>query len=144
MLAGLESAGVYRKETQRVTIDVQDNVMLKELQIYLGENIIQSYAKEMLERNNGIVSFEIGEMQNPETVLVVATDEAGNISELVYDNIIVSTDIWVIREAEVALGNWTGETAQKRNILLGIAVIGGVALLSICIAKIINRKEDAQ
>lgn len=144
VLAGLESAGVYRKETQRVTIDVQDNVMLKELQIYLGENIIQIYDKEMLERNNGIVTCEIGEMQNPETVVVVATDEAGNTSELVYDNIIVSTDIWVIREAEVALGNWNGETAQKRNILLGIAVIGGVALLSICIAKIINRKEDAQ
>ncbi len=144
VVEGLEAGVVYRQETQKVTIDAKDNIMLKELQVYLGGNRIQSYDKEMLESNNGVVTFEIGQMQKPEAVKVIATDEAGNVFELNYENILVSTDVWIIREAEAATGSWNDETIAKNNWLLWVLLIGGIALLSIGIAKVLHRKEDAQ
>ena len=133
VVEGLAANGIYKQESKKITIDVQDNMSLESMTVYIDGAVFRSFDKEALAVRQGIVSFEIGEMLSPSAVSIVATDTVGNISETVYDNVLISTDDKTIEEALAAAktGRFVSGKAVRRILVTAsrnaIPAVGGAA-----------------
>ncbi len=79
----------YKEDTHRAVIEVRDNYLLDDVKIYLNDQEI-SYAK-----NNYQYSFDIPQSDTKQTIRIVATDAAGNVSEVTVKDFLVSTNMFV-------------------------------------------------
>ena len=79
----------YKEDTHRAVIEVRDNYLLDDVKIYLNDQEI-SYA-----RNNYQYSFDIPQSDTKQTIRIVATDAAGNVSEVYVNDFLVSTNMFV-------------------------------------------------
>lgn len=125
VVEGLAANGIYEQESKKVTIDVQDNMSLESMIVYIDGVVFRSFDKEALAERQGIVSFEIGEMQSPAAVSIVAADTVGNISESVYDNVLISTDGKMIEEALAAKADrfMSGKAVRRIFVAAGTAFL---------------------
>ena len=79
----------YKEDTHRAVIEVRDNYLLDDVKIYLNDQEI-SYA-----RSNYQYSFDIPQSDTKQTIRIVATDAAGNVSEVTVKDFLVSTNMFV-------------------------------------------------
>jgi len=79
----------YKEDTHHAVIEVRDNYLLDDVKIYLNDQEI-SYA-----RNNYQYSFDIPQSDTKQTIRIVATDAAGNVSEVYVKDFLVSTNMFV-------------------------------------------------
>ena len=79
----------YKEDTHRAVIEVRDNYLLGDVKIYLNDAEV-SYSK-----SNYQYSFEIPQSDTKQTIRIVATDAAGNVSEVIVKDFLVSTNVFV-------------------------------------------------
>lgn len=143
MVAGnIEQNGIYRQESLKVTVDVQDNMSLEEMAVYVDGQVLQSFNRESLEARQGIVSFILEEKDKPVDIAIVAVDAVGNSSELLYDDIIVSTDVRVIRDDMVAKGDggFLNQWSVRGSVFF-IAATGTAALACVLAGMAILKRK---
>ncbi len=81
LLSGVEDGGRYRESTRSVTLDVQDNVSLSQVELTLnGEQTV--YDAATLYETDGRVTLHLGSSPRWQELSVSALDQAGNRSEL--------------------------------------------------------------
>lgn len=114
----------YAVNSKRVSISVNDNLLLNNVIIYLNNEKID-YVQE-----GESYSFEIPSMNSKQAVKVVAIDLAGNQSMLEINNFLVSTNLFV---------RW------YNNKTLFIGSIAGTGLVVVLLAAVIVfRKKKTQ
>ena len=89
VVSGLKNNGKYEEDGHEITIDVTDNMELVDLAVYSEEELLSSYSSEEIDDT---IVIRIPAEDKPQDIYISASDAAGNITELKYDNIIVSAD----------------------------------------------------
>lgn len=80
VVTGTENGGIYKEDEHTVLLDVQDNIALKDVTIYLNGNQYATYdANQIAELEDGLIPVNVTESISTQTIQLVATDMAGNI-----------------------------------------------------------------
>lgn len=110
----LESGKQYPVEGKTVDLEIKDNLVLESVYIYLNDQAVEYTS------NGESYQFLIPESNRLQKVRIVAEDAAGNAQELNFDDILVSTNLFV---------RWYNNTPLFIGSILGVsvAVIGIVA-----------------
>lgn len=115
----LEDGKEYHSDNKEVSIEIKDNLVLGEIQIFLnGKKLVEG---EDYTIEGDVYKFNIPESTKRQGVKLVVADAAGNTSELVIDGFTVSTNIFAL---------WFNNTPLFIGSLVGIAaVITGIVFI---------------
>lgn len=106
-ISNLENRGRYKENSHEYTLNVKDNAMLVSVQIYLDGELYKTYelvngklvnvndANDILEMDNGKVYLSVDSKNTYQTIKLVSTDAAGNVSESEEYNVLVTSSSWV-------------------------------------------------
>lgn len=92
---GIEDGGSYAETARSLTIDAVDNIYLTGLEIYLNAELVASYDESVLAESYGVVSYEVKELGNTQTVYVIAKDAAGNVTQTQPINFLISSNAFI-------------------------------------------------
>ena len=120
-----ESDTQYPLEVKTVSVEIKDNLVLKDVKIYLNNTEIE-YKKD-----GETYTFEIPEKNEKQTVRVVAVDAAGNEHEEVVENFLVSTNIFV---------RWFNNTPLLIGSIAGFVILCAAIVLIV----ILKRKKSSK
>jgi len=104
-----ESGVQYAVETKTVSIEIKDNLVLDGVKVYLNGKEIE-YTVE-----GETYSFAIPEANKKQQVRVVAVDAAGNEHELLVEDFLVSTNLFV---------RWYNNTPLFVGSIIGVVALG--------------------
>ena len=97
--SGIEEEGIYEEEGHNFMLSATDNMGFESLVIYTGQaelSELESYTGQEIESMNGTITVQLPEMDVYQNVMVLATDVAGNRTELDYNNVVVSRNATTI------------------------------------------------
>jgi len=95
VLSAVENAKQYQADRVTAMIDAKDNIYLKNVDVYLDNICVKTFSGEDVERNNGILKFEIPSADSWQRLKVTAFDAAGNESIAKEASILVTTNLWI-------------------------------------------------
>lgn len=122
----LESGEQYPVEEKTVSIEIKDNLVLENVKIYLNGKEIE-YTVE-----GEVYTFNIPASNSVQDVRIVATDAAGNEYELLVEDFLVSTNLFV---------RWYNNTPLFIGSIVGIVVLV-LALIALILFK--KKKKDEE
>lgn len=116
VVSNVKDEGQYTMDSKFVSLDIQDNLGVKEVVVIVDDKVYAIFDKEDLAEEYGVVNFEIGDSSSWQTIVVSAEDEAGNkiMSESL--RILVTSNVFV---------QW------YKNVPLMIGTIAGAAIIVI-------------
>lgn len=118
VVSGVRSHAVYRRDAVKITADVQDNMSMDVLSVYMDERLLCEFDGDTLRESGGVVSFPIEEADESRKLTLCARDTAGNISEKTYSDFTVSTK---------RVGHFTANPAVIVGLLvLAMFLFGGL------------------
>lgn len=80
VVSGTENGGIYQEEKRVVMLDVQDNLALCDVTVYLNGDTYATYdSKALSELSDGLIPVEVKESFTTQTIQLKATDMAGNV-----------------------------------------------------------------
>ena len=95
LVAGIEDGGQYTQVSREITLDVQDNILLDNVDVYVDGKVISTIGQEELLESNGIVKVTLKGADRKQSLTVISRDAAGNqavsreISFLITKNLFV-------------------------------------------------------
>lgn len=109
-----ESDTQYPVEVKTVSVEIKDNLVLEGVKIYLN-------GSEIKYNNDGeTYTFDIPEKNEKQNVRIVAVDAAGNEYELLVENFLVSTNLFV---------RWFSNTPLFIGSIAGVVLLCGAIVL---------------
>ena len=109
-----ESDMQYPVEVKTVSVEIKDNLVLEGVKIYLN-------GSEIKYNNDGeTYTFDIPEKNEKQNVRIVAVDAAGNEYELLVENFLVSTNLFV---------RWFNNTPLFIGSIAGVVILCGAIVL---------------
>lgn len=94
VISGAEDGGRYRENSRELRVDVQDNLALKQVRLWLdGEE--QVYEGSDLQEKNGILTVTAKGKDQWQTLKLQAIDRAGNLTETETLTFLLTPNIWV-------------------------------------------------
>lgn len=109
-----ESDTQYPVEVKTVSVEVKDNLVLEGVKIYLN-------GSEIKYNNDGeTYTFDIPEKNEKQNVRIVAVDAAGNEYELLVENFLISTNLFV---------RWFNNTPLFIGSIAGVVILCGAIVL---------------
>lgn len=119
-----ESNTQYPVKVKTVSVEIKDNLVLDDVKIYLND-------AEVEYRSEGeTYTFDIPEKNGKQNVRIVAVDAAGNTYELLVENFLVSTNVFV---------RWFNNTPLFVGSIVGVAALCGVIIFLVASKR---RKQD--
>lgn len=110
-----ESDTQYPVEVKTVSVEIKDNLVLEGVKIYLNGSEIK------YNNNDGeTYTFDIPEKNEKQNVRIVAVDAAGNEYELLVENFLVSTNLFV---------RWFNNTPLFIGSIAGVVILCGAIVL---------------
>ncbi len=88
--SGIEDGGIYEEENHDFSVNAVDTIGVKEMKIYLNDEKLGSYTASELSQNGGTVVLTIPAKDDYQKVTIQCVDVAGNVTNLAYNNILVS------------------------------------------------------
>lgn len=80
VVSGTQNDAIYNEESHTVLLDVQDNLALDTVSVYLNDKEYATYdAKEISELEDGMIPVVVEESIATQTIQLKATDMAGNV-----------------------------------------------------------------
>ena len=80
VVSGTENGGIYQEEKRVVMLDVQDNLALSDVTVYLNGDTYATYDAEALSKlSDGLIPVEVKESFTTQTIQLMARDMAGNV-----------------------------------------------------------------
>lgn len=123
----LESGKQYPVEGKTVEIEIKDNLVLENVKIFLnGEEVEYTVDGETY-------TFTIPESNSLQDVRVVATDAAGNETEVTVDSFLVSTNIFA---------RWYNNTPLFVGSIIGVVAIALGLVIFILFGKKKKKEEE--
>ena len=109
-----ESDTQYPVEVKTVSVEIKDNLVLEGVKIYLN-------GSEIKYNNDGeTYTFDISEKNEKQNVRIVAVDAAGNEYELLVENFLISTNLFV---------RWFNNTPLFIGSIAGVVILCGAIVL---------------
>lgn len=129
VISGVENDAQYVENSRIVTIYAEDNIRLKELQLYLDGELAASYEEEELAETAGTVTYQAESKNNWQELKVVTEDKAGNRTEQEV-RFLLTTNLWIqyIHNTPLVIGT--------------VAVIAGFIFLLILWKRRKKSKEE--
>lgn len=130
VLSGAENGAFYNEESHTVLLDVEDNLALDQVTVYLNKQEYGKYlAEEIAELENGLIPVVVKESLSVQTIQVVAKDKAGNIlskaADGEYDKKFDDFEILVTQNTFIRFL----QTTQWLIVVLAIVICGISGLL---------------
>lgn len=105
-----ESNTQYPVELKTVSVEIKDNLVLEDVKVYLND-------EEIKYSNQGeTYTFDIPEKNEKQNVRIVAVDAAGNELEVLVEDFLVSTNVFV---------RWFNNTPLFIGSIAGVAILCG-------------------
>ena len=80
VISGAQSGGVYNEEEHTVLLDVQDNLAINQVTVYLNDQEYGTYsAKDIAKMEDGLIPVVVGQAITTQKIQIKAVDMAGNI-----------------------------------------------------------------
>ena len=106
VISGAQSGGVYNEEEHTVLLDVQDNLAINQVTVYLNDQEYGTYStKDIAKMEDGLIPVVVGQAITTQKIQIKAVDMAGNIlsrdADGIYDKafddfrIIVTRNVFV-------------------------------------------------
>lgn len=94
-IANLENRGRYRANAHEFTLSVKDNTVLSYVELYLDGQLVHTYMADELEVVDGQLTITVDSKNEFQTVKLIAYDAAGNPTEPVEYEVLVTANWWV-------------------------------------------------
>lgn len=78
VVAGVENHGQYVDARRNITVDAQDNLLLEQVEVYVGNEKREAAGQQELMDSNGQIHLSVLSANRPQQLYVVAKDAAGN------------------------------------------------------------------
>ena len=138
VVTGTENGGIYEEESRTVMLDVQDNMALKDVTVFLNGDAYATYdAEQIAKLDDGLIPVKVEESFTTQTIQLQATDMAGNVlgedADGTYDKIFEDFNLIVTQNIVVQMlyTYWLA-------ILAGIAGVTGIIVF-----LVVRRKKRA-
>ena len=97
VVTGIENGEAYRADTRDMTISVSDNFYMDQVNVYLDGKPAEGgeFNASTIQRDNGELVYSIGNANDYQTLLVRATDAAGNEAESGDYSVLVTSNLLV-------------------------------------------------
>ena len=142
----LEDQGVYPVEELVFYMDVQDNMCLEGMSLWINDREVQSYGQEELAE---AVSYKLEASGIPMNIMVTAVDAVGNLGEKKFNHVILGETVKTIEEAETALSETPEEElvevrVKKQMAGVYISVIGmaAAAIVLVSLVVVLRKKKE--
>lgn len=94
LISGVEHEMQYRENSREVTLDIQDNLQLKQVEVMINDEKLV-YTKEELQEKNGRLTILLGSKNHWQTMYVKAIDAAGNQTDSEKLQFLITANIFV-------------------------------------------------
>lgn len=94
-IANLENRGRYRANAHEFTLSVKDNTVLSYVELYLDGQLVHTYMADELEVVDGQLTITVDSKNEFQTVKLIAYDAAGNPTEPMEYEVLVTANWWV-------------------------------------------------
>ena len=95
VVGGIEDGGQYREANREITLDVEDNVLLKTVDVYVNGAIVKTVAQEELLTENGRIKVNLKGSNKKQVLTVQSKDAAGNHAESKAVSFLITPNIFV-------------------------------------------------
>lgn len=94
---GVENNRQYMENEREIKVDSQDNVAIDFVEVYLNDSgtPVQTWMKEELAENDGIMNYMLKAASNWQSLRFVAVDKAGNRKESDILRCLLTTNVWI-------------------------------------------------
>lgn len=110
LISGIENEMQYRENNREVTLDIQDNLQLEQVEVVL-DNQKTIYTKEELQEKNGRLTLLLNSKNQWQTIQISAMDSAGNQTESEQLRFLITANVLV-------------QFFMNTNLLNGTVVVG--------------------
>ncbi len=94
-IANLENRGRYRANAHEFTLSVKDNMLLSYVELYLDGVLVHVYEGDELTIDDGLLTITVDSKDDYQTVKIIAYDAAGNPTDPVEYQILVTSNWWI-------------------------------------------------
>lgn len=95
-IANLENRGRYRASSHDFTLSVKDNTVLSYVELYLDGELVHTYTADELQIVDGQLTITVDSKNDYQNVKIIAYDAAGNPTDPVEYNVLVTSN-WFIQ-----------------------------------------------
>ena len=90
IVSGLEDGGIYEEESHDFSVNAADTIGVTDMNVYLNDEKLASFTADELNENGGTAVLTIPSKDDYQKVTIKCTDVAGNVTNLAYNNLLVS------------------------------------------------------
>lgn len=94
-IANLEDRGRYRESAHEFTLSVKDNMLLSYVELYLDGVLYHTYSGDELTIDDGVLTITVDSKDAYQTVKIIAYDAAGNPTDPVEYQVLVTSNWWI-------------------------------------------------
>lgn len=94
-IANLEDRGRYRENVHEFTLSVKDNMLLSYVELYLDGELVRTYTGDELTVEDGVLTIPVDSKNAYQTVKIIAYDAAGNPTDPVEYQVLVTSNWWI-------------------------------------------------
>ena len=94
-IANLEDRGRYRESAHEFTLSVKDNMLLSYVELYLDGVLYHTYSGDELTIDDGLLTITVDSKDAYQTVKIIAYDAAGNPTDPVEYQVLVTSNWWI-------------------------------------------------
>lgn len=144
VVSGVENEGQYRSAERTMTIDAKDNLMLSEVTVDAnGEKT--TYDARTLAENDGVISVDLRQSNQWQTIRVTAKDAAGNIlgseEERTENGVVLTADGLMV--TVLITPNIMVQYYMNKPLFFGsIAVV--VVIIAIIVVILVRRRKQEE
>lgn len=128
VISNLENSGRYSEDTHQFTLTVKDNMLLSYVELYLDGELYHVYKDDELVVDNGQLVIDLGSKNDWQSVKLIAYDQAGNPTDPIEYNVLVTSSKWV--------------QFVNNKILLYGSIACVILAAAIIILIVVKRKKD--
>lgn len=144
VVSGVENEGQYRSAERTMTIDAKDNLMLSEVTVDANGEKTTYEARELAE-NDGVISVDLKQSNQWQTIKVTAKDAAGNIlgseEERTENGVVLTSDGLMV--TVLITPNIMVQYYMNKPLFFGsIAVV--VVIIAIIVVILVRRRKQEE
>lgn len=94
LVTGVENNTQYRADSKEVTLDVEDNIRVSNVEVILNGEVI-TYTNAQIAQMNGKMTFSIGSANQWQTLKAVVYDAAGNVAEIKEISFLITPNVFI-------------------------------------------------
>lgn len=125
VVSGIEDNGTYEEANHDFSVNATDTIGVSAMTITLNGEELGSYTSEELAESGGTKTLTIPEKADLQNIEITCSDVAGNVTNLSYNNLLVSQKAEELRDNEI-ISEVPGPKAAGAVLPIAIAAVASV------------------